>query len=85
METTMTGRKIIHIFLDKKLAVVNIAHANSKDVGWVLWHINLSRWFNAKSIFMKIVLFQTIQFSMTTQYNCQKHFYFKQFKLFKQF
>ena len=32
-------------------------------VGWVLWHINLCRLFNAKSIFMQIVLFQKIQFS----------------------
>ena len=31
-------------------------------VGLVLWHINLCSLFNAKSIFMKIVLFQTIQF-----------------------
>ena len=39
-------------------------------IGWlvvyILWHINLSRLFNAKSIFMQIVLFQTIQFSMST-------------------
>ena len=57
-------------------------------VGWLcgfLWHINLSRLFNAKSIFMQIVLFQTIQFSMGTQFNWQKHFYFKRFSLFKQF
>ena len=54
-------------------------------VVWVLWHINLCRLFNAKSIFMKIVLFQTIQFSMSTQFNCQKHFYFKLFSLVKQF
>ena len=27
--------------------------------------------FNAKSMFMQIVLFQTIQFSMSTQFNCQ--------------
>ena len=31
-----------------------------------LWHINLCRLFNAKSIFMKIVLFQTIQFIVST-------------------
>ena len=35
-------------------------------VGWVLWHINLCRLFNAKSIIMKIVLFQTIQFRIST-------------------
>ena len=37
-------------------------------VGCLLWHINLCRLFNAKSIFMKIVLFQTIQFSISTQF-----------------
>ena len=31
------------------------------------------------------VLFQTIQFSMSTQFDCEKHFYFKLFSLFKQF
>ena len=54
-------------------------------VGQVLWHINLCRLFNAKSIFMQIVLFQTIHFRISTQFNCQKHFYFKLFRLFKQF
>ena len=34
---------------------------------------------------MKIVLFQTIQFSISTQFNREKHFYFKQFSLVKQF
>ena len=29
----------------------------------------------------KSVLFKTIQFSMSTQFNCQKHFYFKLFSL----
>ena len=48
-------------------------------VGWILWRINLCRLLNAKSIFIQIVLFQTIQFSMSTQFNCQKHFYFKLF------
>ena len=33
---------------------------------WFLWHINLCRLFNAQSIFMKIILFQTIQFSIIT-------------------
>ena len=33
-----------------------------------------------------LVLFQTIHFSMSTQFNCKKkHFYFKLFSLFKQF
>ena len=58
---------------------------------WVLWHINRSRLFNAKSIFMKIVLFQTIQFSISTQFNfkysliVKKTFYLKLFSWVKQF
>ena len=48
-----------------------------KLVSWLVgWHINLCRSFNVNSIFMQIVLFRTIQFSMSTQFNCQKHFYF---------
>ncbi len=35
---------------------------------WVLWHINYCRLFNVKSIFIQIVLFKTIQFSMSTQF-----------------
>ena len=55
-------------------------------VRWFLLHINLCKLFNAKSIFMQIiVLFQTIQFCMSTQFNCQKRYYFKLFILFKQF
>ena len=37
-------------------------------------------WWNVKT-----ELFQTIQFSIRTQFNCQKQFYFKQFSLVKQF
>ena len=33
----------------------------------------------------KSVLFLPIQFSMCTQFNCQKHFCFKLFSLIKQF
>ena len=44
---------------------------NGNDDGWlvvrVLWHINLCGLFNAKSIFMKTVLFQTI----STQFKCK--------------
>ena len=31
------------------------------------------------------ILFQTVQFNISTQFNCQKHFYFKLFSLVKQF
>ena len=34
-------------------------------------------------LYNKSVLFQTIQFRMSTQFNCQKHFYLKLFSLFK--
>ena len=34
---------------------------------------------------VKTVLHQTIQFSVSTLFSCQKHFYFKQFSLVKQF
>ena len=38
-------------------------------VGYLgLWHINLCRLLKAKSVFMKIVLFQTIQLSISTQF-----------------
>ena len=40
-------------------------------VVWVLWHFNLCRLFNTKSIFMKIVIFQIIQFSISTQFKCK--------------
>ena len=43
---------------------------------WVLWHINLCWLFNAKSIFIQIILFWTIQFSISTQFKCQKTFLF---------
>ena len=52
----------------------------------ILWHINLCWLSNAKSIiYNPTVLLPTIQFSISTQFNCQKHFYFKLFSLVKQF
>ena len=50
-------------------------------VGSFLWHINLCRLFNAKSIFMQIIS----SILISTQFNYDKHFYFKLFSLFKQF
>ena len=50
-------------------------------VGWlvcrVLLHINHCWLFNAKPIFMQIVLFKKIQFSMSTQFNYKKTFLFQ--------
>ena len=36
-------------------------------------------------LYKQRVLFQTIQFNISIQFNCQKHFYFKLFSLVKQF
>ena len=41
---------------------------------WVFWHFHLWRLFNAKSMFMQIVLFQTIQFSVSTQLVKKKNY-----------
>ena len=35
-------------------------------------------------LYKESILFQAIQFNLSTQFNSQKHFYFKQFILFKQ-
>ena len=40
-------------------------------VGWILWHIKLCWLFNAKSNFMKIVLFQTIQCRISMPFKCK--------------
>ena len=44
-------------------------------VGWLvgcsLLRINICRLFNGKSIFMKIVIFQTNQFRISTQFKCK--------------
>ena len=50
-------------------------------VGWVLWFSNLRRLFNAKSIFMKIDLFQAIQFSIISQFECKNSLIVKTFLL----
>ena len=50
---------------------------------WLVGFYSIST-FNAKSIYMQIVPFQTIQFNMSTQFNSQKHFYYKLFSLAKQ-
>ena len=51
--------------------------------GLVLWHITtiLGYLIPNPSLFIQRVLFQTIQFSISIQSECQKLFYFKQFSL----
>ena len=46
----------------------------------VLWHIKHCKLFNAKPIlYIWTVLFQTVQFKLSTQFECQKQFYHKLF------
>ena len=53
-----------------------------REFGLILWHINYCWLFNAKSIlYVWTVLFQTIQFNISKQFDCKKQFYFKQFPL----
>ena len=86
IENQLIGVKTLFMSVSQNL------RSASNNLGWLvgwlvgfLLHINLSWLFNAKYIFMQIVIFQTIQSSMSKQFNCQKHFYFKLFSLFKQF
>ena len=51
------------------------------SIGWLVGFYGISTFvgYLLPNLFLyeKSVLFQTIQFSMSTQINCQKHFYFK--------
>ena len=63
--------RIIHQNYKTKFCPVTVLNIFGWLVLWVLWHINLCRLFNAESIFMKIVLFETIQFRKSTQLKCK--------------
>ena len=58
-------------------------------VGWLVGFYGISTFIvylmQNPFLYTKSVLFQRIQFSMSTQFNCQKHFYFKRISLVKQF
>ena len=62
---------VLPLFLICLYHVYRCFYTFSWLVVWVLWHINHCRLFNTKSIFMKIVLFQTIQFSISAQFKCK--------------
>ena len=50
--------------------------------GLVWWHMNHWKLFNSiPFLYIKLVLFQTLPFSISTQFKYQKQFYFKQFNL----
>ena len=69
--------------------ISSMKYYNPKEswlVAWVLWNINFCRLFNAKSIFIQIISsISNNSQSMNTQFNWQKHIYFKLFSLVKQF
>ena len=88
MENANSIQKIFFFHLSLFLIHLDICHfyrnllffASRKNrfVVWVLWHINLCMLFKAKSIFMKIVLFQTIPFSISTQFKCKYSLFLSQ-------
>ena len=75
---------------DGLTSIVNLnMERNWLVVGWLVGFYGISTfigYLTQKPFLCKYsVLFQTIKFSMSTQFNCQKHFYFKLFSLVKQF
>ena len=61
------------------LAVQLVNHYATVGLVWLFGFYGISTFVgysNAKSVFMKIVLFQTIQFSISTQFKREKIFYF---------
>ena len=73
----------------KRVKDVRLFGKEQPLVGWLFGFYSISTFVghlmpNPFS-YKQSVLFQTILFSMSTQFNCQKHFYFKLFSLFKQF
>ena len=68
--------KFIHSLLDVGVCWLVGVYGISTFVGYLMANPFLCK---------ESVLFQTNQFSMSTQFNCQTHFYFKLFRLFKQF
>ena len=49
-------------------------------IGWLFGFYGISTFVGYLMPNPFLCKFQTIQFSMSTQFNCQKHFYFKLFK-----
>ena len=75
MTYVTTAKKTTNVLTTKEtMALVLEIVRYVSLVVWVLWHINLCRLFNAKSIFMQIVLFQTILFRISTQFKYEKYF-----------
>ena len=72
-----TGTRSFFLSLCKRFVVI-LMFVFRKGFALVWWHINHCRLFIVKSIlYIKIVLFQTIQFNIRSQFKCRKEFYFK--------
>ena len=50
--------------------------------GWFYGISTLVGYLTPNPFLYKSILFKTVQFSISTQFNCQKHFHFKLFKQF---
>ena len=69
---------------------INYYHINGINLFWWFGLVSLAGFYGISTFvgysmpnpFLRkySILFQTIQFSISTQFNCQKHFYFKLFK-----
>ena len=64
--------------------MVGFGHSDtSSNFGWFIEFYDMSTfvgYLTSNPFLCKSVLFKTIQFSISTQFNGQKHFYFKLFK-----
>ena len=52
-------------------------------LGWFVWFYGISTFVDylmPNTFLCKSILFKTVQFSISTGFNCQKHIYFKLFK-----
>ena len=77
--------KLITPSLCEFILVLMLWFAYKKNIGWLVGFYSISTivgYLKPNPFLNKLsVLFQTIQFSMSTQFNYQKHFYFKQLSI----
>ena len=68
---------------EKNLTLKNFSPTFLEVLVWFVGFYGISTfvgYLTPNPFLCKSVLFKTIQFSISTQFNCQKHFYFKLFK-----
>ena len=87
-EKGMRGQFQKRVKSDREGIYIREGSKSEELVGWLVGFYGISTfvcYLMLNPFLYKTVLFQTILLSMSTQINCQKHFYFKQFSLSKQF